>query len=49
MQHWGVCYGGKIVAVYKDYDRALEEAMAWTMETGAQHVVMAVRRKENEN
>ncbi|WP_156479526.1 hypothetical protein [Alkalihalobacillus trypoxylicola] len=52
-QKWGVCYetdeGWKIQGnrVYSDHDFALQEAMMWTFETGMQHVVKPVHKKNN--
>jgi len=53
-QHWGVVIGegkeAEIVAVYKDYDNALQESMFFTHETQIQHRVMpVVPKKKGEN
>ncbi|MDO6451734.1 hypothetical protein [Oceanobacillus profundus] len=48
-QYWGVCLDNEIVRVYDSYDRALEESVMWTMETGATHTVQPVKLKEENN
>jgi len=46
-QYWGVCCGPEIVKVYTNYDKALEESVMWTMETGAQHTVEPLIKRKN--
>jgi hypothetical protein len=48
-QKYGVVYGegieAKIVKICSTYEIALEEAMMFTMETGAEHTVQPVKPK----
>lgn len=44
-QLYGVVCGSQIVAVHS-YERALEEAAMWTLETGVQHTVQPVKPKK---
>lgn len=47
-QYWAVCLGNEIVRVYESYDKALEEAAMYMMETGATHEVKpAILKEEN--
>ncbi|WP_241475450.1 hypothetical protein [Priestia flexa] len=49
-QYWGVCVGegkeAEIVAVYKTYDKAVQESMFFTHETQMPHTVMPVVKKK---
>lgn len=45
-QYWAVCLDDKIVRVYGSYDKALEESVMWTMETGVTHIVQPAVMKE---